>query len=202
MALRPTLILAMLLWLALPACQATQELGQEFDPRAQPAQVAYEQAIAPYQAQAALRQGPATELLAKALPLTTGVRRAMLEREATALDLSPQRRQAREADHQAEAAQGLKVALSLYVPDKKLNDLTAQRPSWRVFLLTPQGQRLEPTGRRLIKKRTPLLEAFYPFWGLWDRLYYLTFALPPGVTRAELVITGAPGKASLPLKLD
>ena len=201
MANKLVLLAAILAGLLLPACQTTRELAREYDPGPPPEQLAYEKAIAPYLTQANLHQGPATELMARTLPLTSTVRAAMLERETVALTLNPQARAKRQADHQAEAAHGLKVALSFYVPDKKYNDLTHQNPSWRVFLLTPQGERISPRDLRRIKKRTPLLDALYPFWGMWDRLYHLTFPPLAGINQATLVISGVPGQVNLPLKL-
>lgn len=192
------LLLALLL--ALAGCQTTAWLGDKFDPRQNQDDRAYQDAVKPFLVAESIYSGPATELHAKALPLTPSVRRAMVERTARAQGLSRSDQTRRQADQAQDAAQFLEVALSVFVPESKWNDLAGAKPDWRVFLLEAGGREIAPQDIRLIKERSALNEAIYFFWGPWDKLYRLRFALPQGAAR--LVITGAPGRLELPLKLD
>jgi len=192
--------LLLTLLLALAGCQTTAWLGDKFDPRQNQDDRAYQTAVEPYLVVESIYSGPATELHAKALPLTPPVRRAMVERTARALALDPAAQAQRQADQAQDAARFLEVALSVFVPESKWNDLAAAKPDWRVFLLDAGGRELTPQDIRPIKERSALNEAIYYFWGPWDKLYRLRFALPQGAAR--LVITGAPGRLELPLKLD
>lgn len=190
----------LLLLLALAGCQTTAWLGDKFDPRQNPNDRAYQAAVEPYLATESVYSGPATELQAKVLPLTLKVRQAMLERTARAQGLSPAVQAQRLADQGKDAAQVLEVVLSVFVPESKWNDLASAKPDWRVLLRDASGQERAPQDIRLIKERSALNEAIYFFWGPWDKLYRLRFAPPRGA--AQLVITGAPGRLELPLKLD
>ncbi|MCA1989263.1 MAG: hypothetical protein LDL07_08980, partial [Desulfarculus sp.] len=192
--------LALVLLLALAGCQTTAWLGDKFDPRQNQNDRAYQDVVGPYLAVESIYSGPATELHAKALPLTAKVRQAMVERIAQAQGLGPAAQAQRQADQAQDAAQFLEVALSVFVPESKWNDLAAAKPDWRVFLLESGGAEIAPQDIRVIKERSALNEAIYYFWGPWDKLYRLRFALPQGAAR--LVITGAPGRLELPLKLD
>jgi hypothetical protein len=203
----PSLVLLALL-LGLASCQTIGEITQEFDPRARPEVLAYGQAIKPYLAQGAVYDGPATELLAKALPLTPAVRRAMVARRAAAFDLDQAARAKEAADQTAALNRGLEVMLSVFMPDTRWNDLTSSRPAWRVFLKMPDQRQLRPVDARLVKKRSAINQALYPFWGPWDRLYRLRFDLKPAdgrygpKTGVKLVLAGPPGQAEIPLLLD
>ncbi len=192
--------LALVLLLALAGCQTTAWLGDKFDPRQNQNDRAYQDVVGPYLAVESIYSGPATELHAKALPLTAKVRQAMVERIAQAQGLGSAAQAQRQADQAQDAAQFLEVALSVFVPESKWNDLAAAKPDWRVFLLEAGGAEVAPQDIRVIKERSALNEAIYFFWGPWDKLYRLRFAWPQGAAR--LVITGAPGRLELPLKLD
>lgn len=199
----PALSLALLVALALLAgCQRLQGLKEEFDPRLSQADQAYQGAVEPYLAQGVVRGGPATEMQARALPLTLAVRRALVQRLALAQSLDQAATAQLLAQEEAEAARGLEVVLSLYVPERQWSDLTAPRPDWRLFIEDGAGRRLEPQDIRLIRERerSALNQSLYYFWGPWDRLYRVRFEAP--AAPARLVVTGAPGRAEMPLKLD
>jgi len=185
---------------ALAGCGTAAWLKDKFDPRQPGPDQDYQAAIAPYLATAEVYSGPATEMKAAILPLTGPVRRAMVERSALALGLTPEEK-ARRLDEQARDAAGdLEIVVSVYVPERKWNDLTAAKPDWRVYLLDAAGARQAPLDARVIKERTALNEALYYFWGPWDKLYRLRFRPVSGPAR--LVITGAPGSDAPVLKLD
>jgi hypothetical protein len=191
------------LMLVLAGCQSLGDLGREYDPRDLPEQKAYEQAIAPYLAKASVHQGPATELLVTALPLTPAVRRAMANREAAARGWDQARAEARLAELDADAAAGLEVMVCLYAPEKARADLLAARPDWTLALTGADGKALSPGDVRLVKDRDALREALYPFWGPWDRLHRLRFpGLAPGQGEARLSVSGAPGRTELKLNLN
>ncbi|MBI5523614.1 MAG: hypothetical protein HY910_13375 [Desulfarculus sp.] len=195
-------LLAILALGLLAGCQKLQNLKEEFDPRLSQADQAYQGAVEPYLAQGVVRGGPATEMQAKALPLTPTVRRAWAQRAALAQSLDQAATAQLLAQEEAEAAKGLEVVLSLYVPERQWSDLTAPRPDWRVFIQDGAGQRLEPQDIRLIRERerSALNQSLYYFWGPWDRLFRVRFDRP--APPARLVITGAPGRVEMPLKLD
>lgn len=191
------------LLLALVAgCQGLAQLKEEFDPRLSPADQAYQRAVEPYLALGVVYNGPATELKARVLPLTPAVRRAMALRkaQAQALDQAGSQRLLQEA--QADAARGLEVVVSLYVPERHWSDLSAAKPDWRLVILDGAGQRLEPVDIRQVreKDRSALNQTLYYFWGPWDRLFLVRFATPQAPAR--LLVAGAPGQAEMPLKLD
>lgn len=184
-------------------CQAVGDLAREYDPRDRPEQKSYEQAIAPYLVRGSVHQGPATELLVTALPLTPAVRRAMAGREAAARGWDQARLDSRLAEMEADAGAGLEVMVCLYAPEKARADLLASRPDWTLTLAGADGKAVGAGDVRLVKDRDALREALYPFWGPWDRLHRLRFpGLAPGLAEATLTISGAPGRAEMKLKLD
>ncbi len=189
--------------LALAGCQPLGELAREYDPRELPEQKAYEQAIAPYLVKGSVHRGPATELMVAALPLTPAVRRAMAGREAAAAGWDRARMESRLAEMDEDAKAGLEVVVSLYAPEKGRTDLTVRRPDWSLALTVPDGTEIAATDPRLIKDRTALRQALYPFWGPWDRLHRLRFpGLTPEAKEATLAVTGALGRAEMKIKLD
>lgn len=191
------------LMLVLAGCQTVGDLAREYDPRERSEQKAYERAVEPYLARGAVRQGPATELLVTALPLTPAVRRAMAEREAVARGWDQPRREARLAELEADAAAGLEVMVCLYAPEKARADLLASRPDWTLALTGADGRTVNASDVRLVKDRDSLREALYPFWGPWDRLHRLRLpGLAPGLAEATLTVSGAPGRTEMKLKLD
>jgi len=206
-----SLALALALFLTGASCQKVKDLSQEFNPSKKPDQAAYEKAIEPYLAQGAVYQGPVVELMVTALPLAAQVRRAMADREAQAFGLSEKERAKKQADQEAALKRGLEVAVSVYVPEKKWNDLAGPKPDWQLYLENARGQRITPADRRLIKERTALREYLYPFWGPWSKLYRFRFELngPDGRPMLDaadqsvsLLIVGAPGGVRLKLRFN
>lgn len=185
---------------ALAGCGTAAWLKDKFDPRQPGVDQDYQAALEPYLTSAEVYAGPATEMKAAILPLTWPVRRAMVERSAVALGLDPAEKERQLADQGRDAAGDLEVLVSVYVPERKWNDLTAAKPDWRVFLVDGSGARQAPVDVRVIKDRTALHEALYYFWGPWDKLYRLRFK--PASGPARLLITGAPGSDAPALKLD
>ncbi|MFH1034635.1 MAG: hypothetical protein V1806_09030 [Pseudomonadota bacterium] len=196
------LMVSLVLLAALAGCQRLTELKEEFDPRLSAADQDYQAAVEPYLALGVVYDGPATQLKARVLPLTPTVRRAQALRTAQAQALDQAGTQGLLAQARDDAARGLEVMVSLYVPERHWSDLTAARPDWRVLVMDAAGRRLEPGDIRLIreKDRSALNQSLYYFWGPWDRLFKVTFAQPQAPAR--LLITGAPGQVEMPLKLD
>jgi hypothetical protein len=185
-------------------CQSWNDGIGGLDPRPQPAQTAYEQAIAPYLGQIKIYAGPATGLIANALPLTPAVRRAQVEREAEARSFSPEQRQEIMARQLEAAAAGFEVIVSVSTPELIDNQLNAPDPSWRVFIELDDGRQLDPVDVREIKtrERGAMLEALYPFWKYWDRLFRLRFSPLPALNSARLAFSGPEGNCMLDIKLD
>ena len=141
--------------LGLASCQSVRELAKEYDPWDKPEQVAYQNALKPYEANLSIHQGPATELLGTVLPLNDKVRKSMVKRRTEAFELD-EAQSRKEFDDQMAAAKGqYQVMLSIYVPERKWNNLAAQDSDWKIFLVNPRGQRLAPIDRRLIKSARP-----------------------------------------------
>jgi hypothetical protein len=185
-------------------CQSWRDGSGGLDPRPQPAQSAYEQAIAPYLGQVKIYAGPATGLIANALPLTAAVRRAQAEREAEARSLSPEQRRELMARQMEEAAAGFEVVVSVSTPALIDNQLDSSNSSWRVFIELDDGRQLDPVDVREIKarERGALLQALYPFWEYWDKLFRLRFTPLPAVSSARLAFSGPEGNCALEIKLD
>ena len=134
-----------------------------------------------------------------------------MTREAQAFDLDEKQRRKKLADQKAAQKRGPEVVLSVFVPEKKWNDLAGPKPDWQVYLVNSRGERQSPVDRRHIKERSAIREALYFFWGAWSRLYRFRFSpigadgrpfLTPGEKTACLLISGAPGSAKITLKMD
>lgn len=205
-----TAALCCLLLAALAGCQTARIIGAEFDRNQRPEQLAYNAVIDKYLASTQHHDGMAMVMTAAALPLNQTVRQAQIDRRVAAFDLGPKARVQAEAEAKAALGSHYDVVLSLYVPESKWNNLSAQDPAFMVYLVGPDGRKLLPADRRRLTRRTAIDEALYPFWGAWSKLYLMRFdqvdesgrpLLAPGQTTAELLITGAPGTVKLPLKL-
>lgn len=203
------LCLLLMLALLVGACQTAEELGKDFDPRLRPADQVYQSAVTPYLAKQSIYQGPATDAHFAALPLGMKVRQAMVERKAVAFGLTPAQTQRRLAEQEMAGQEALEVLLSAYLPETKWNNLDSLKPTFRAYLVSPDGQRVEPFDRRRIKKRTSIHETLYFFWGPWSRLYLLRFpkttasGAPVAVGgKATLIMTGPPGQAEMKLLWD
>ena len=203
------LCLLLILAFALGACQTAKELGHDFDPRLRPSDQAYRATVDAHLAKDSIYHGPATDAHFIALPLGMTTRKAIVDRKALALGLTPAQTQKSWADQQRAAKEALEVIVSAYVPESKWNNLDSQNPTFRAYMVTSGGQRVEPFDRRRIKKRTSMHEALYYFWGLWSRLYILSFpkttasGAPVVVDgKSTMIMTGPPGQAKLELLWD
>ncbi len=164
-----------------------------------PAERTYWEVASRYLVRAGVYQGPATRLIIKALPLNWAVRRAQLRREAAAYGWSKTRLSAALNQAKADSAKWEEVAIAVFTPNPKANDLDQPNPSWRVYLKA--GDKLmAPVDIRALRKRTPRALMLYPFWDPWSRLYILRFKAL-GQPKAKLVITGPGGRAELGLVL-
>lgn len=208
LARKAAAIAAVLACLALAACQKAGELATEFGPGQSPADKAFAQVLDQYLVRGAIRQGPATEMLLNVLPGNWQVRQAWVERRAVSYDWTQAQKQKDLAAQRQEYQENIAILASVYVPERKWNDLDQANPNWRVFLINQKGQRLGPRDVRRIKKRTALHEAIYPFWGPWSRLYLVKFPwqdpqgqpfLSPQEREAVLLVTGPPGRVKLRL---
>jgi len=208
LARKAAVIGLVLMALALAGCQKAGQLASEFDPGQSQADQALQAVLDRYLARGAIRQGPATEMLLSAVPANMEVRRAWVARRAQAFDWSAARRQKELADQEKEFAAHIVIAASVYVPERKWNDLDRPNPTWRVYLVNAQGQRLPPLDVRRISQRTAINEAIHPFWDPWSHLYLAKFAwadkegrpfLAPGEKEATLLVTGPPGRMQLKL---
>lgn len=204
-------LLALLTCLAaLAGCQGVSDLARQYDPRQKPPQEAYEAAIDPFLVTGRIYSGPATEMLARALPLNLPVRAAMARRRAAAYALDAKASADLEAGQKAEAGRWAEVLLAVFVPERDWNDLTDANPTWRLWLASPDGRvRVKPADLRRIRQRNALNRALYPFWDDWSRLYAIKFPRADAdgrqpwdaQGRAELIVAGAPGLASLSLRM-
>ncbi len=203
------LCLLMILALALSACQRITDLSQDFDPRLRPEDQKYQAVIDSHLAKDSIYDGPATDAHFTALPLGMKVRKAIVDRKVLAFEPTPAQAQKLLADQEKAGQEALEVLLSVFLPESKWNDLERANPTYRAYLVSPKGQRVEPFDRRLIKERSSINHTLYYFWGPWDRLYLLRF---PKTTasgepvvidgKCSLVMTGPPGQAKLPLLWD
>lgn len=202
-------VLGLSLLAALAGCQTFVKLRDKFDPRELPAQKEYYTAIKPYLVDGTIYRGPATELMVHIMPLCKSVRMAMNKRKAVALNLTTQQEALGAADQMAAYERGIELAVSLYVPEEQWKKLGGDKPIWNFYIENQRGVRLHATDYRRVKERTPLTEALYPFWGLWDRMYRITFPyktrdgaqfLQAGENGFTLVVAGAPGKVVMKAK--
>lgn len=203
------LCLLLMLTIALGACQTAEELGQDFDPRLRPSDQKYQALVNLHLAKDSIYNGPATDAHFVALPLGITVRKGIVERKALAFGLTPAQTQELLAQQQKAEQEALDVIVSAYVPERKWNNLDSLNPTFRAYMVSADGERVEPFDRRRIKKRTSIHETLYYFWGAWSRLYLLRF---PKTTasgtqvvvdgKSTMIMTGPPGQAKLQLIWD
>lgn len=204
------LILALILGaLALGGCTRVKELSEDFDPRLRPEDQEYQFVIDNHLAKDSIYDGPATDAHFVALPLGMTVRKAMASRKALAFGLSKAEAAKRLAEQQKADQEALEVVISVFLPERKWNDLASQNPTFRAYLIGDKGQRVEPFDRRVIKDRSSIHETLYFFWGPWSKLYLLRFPKTAADGRpvvvdnkATLLMTGPPGQAKLKLLWD
>lgn len=195
--------------MSLGGCQSVQELGHDFDPRLRPEDQEYQFVIETHLAKDSIYDGPATDAHFVALPLGMKVRKAMAARKALAFGLTKAEAAKRLAEQQQADQEALEVVISVYLPERKWNDLDADNPTFRAYMIGDKGQRVEPFDRRRIKGRSAIHETLYFFWGPWSRLYLLRFPKTaaggqPVVVdgKSTLIMTGPPGQAKLKLLWD
>jgi hypothetical protein len=195
--------------LLLGGCQRMKELGEDFDPRLRPEDQNYQFVIDGHLAKDSIYDGPATDAHFVALPLGMTVRKAMAARKALAFGLTKAEAAKRLAEQQQANQEALEVVVSVFLPERKWNDLASQNPTFRAYMIGDKGQRVEPFDRRLIKDRSSIHETLYFFWGPWSKLYLLRFPKnaaggQPVVVdnKSTLIMTGPPGQAKLRLLWD
>jgi hypothetical protein len=209
MNLMHKLCLVLMLTLALGACKTAEDLGKDFDPRLRPSDQAYRATVDAHLAKDSVYNGPATDAHFIALPLGLKVRKAMVDRKALAFGLTPGQSKVMLAEQQKAGQEALEVLISVYVPERKWNNLDSLNPTFRVYMISADGGRVEPFDRRRIKKRSSIHETLYYFWGAWSRLYLMRFpkTTPSGKPvvlegKSTLLMTGPPGQAKLQLLWD
>ena len=208
LAARAAAVIMALALLASVGCSTVQEAYNEYDPRPRQADAAFTKVLEKYLVQGSIHHGAATEMLAQVVPANWEVRTAWVDRRAEAFAWNPQQKAKDLADQKAEYQKYNTILASVFVPDKKWNNLDENDTNWRVYLINAKGERLQPVDVRQIKKRTAIHGAIYPFWGPWSRLYLVKFPvddaqgkpfLAPGEKEATLLVTGAPGQESFKL---
>lgn len=208
LAARTAAVILALALMAMVGCSSVKDAYHEYDPRPRPADVAFGKVLEKYLVKGSIHHGAATEMLADVVPANWEVRAAWVDRRAEAFAWTPEQKAKDLADQRAEYDQYNTILASVFVPDKKWNNLDDQEANWRVYLINAKGERVEPVDVRKIKKRTAIHEAIYPFWGPWSQLYLVKFPindakgkpfLAPGEKQATMLVTGAPGRANFKL---
>lgn len=208
LAARTAAVILALTLMAAVGCSSVKDAYHEYDPRPRPADVAFAEVLEKYLVKGSIHHGAATEMLADVVPANWAVRSAWVERRAEAFAYTPAQKAKELADQRAEYENYNTIFASVFVPDKKWNNLDDQETNWRVYLINATGERIEPVDVRRIKKRTAIHEAIYPFWGPWSSLYLVKFPindakgkpfLAPGENQATLLVTGAPGREDFKL---
>jgi hypothetical protein len=136
--------------------------------------------------------------------LTKTVRQAQALRQAQAHDMDAEHLAALLSAGAAEAEAYLDIMFSLFTPEAADRKISGPNPAWRIFLTLEGGGQMEPVRieETTFRQRNALFQAFYPYWGFWDNLYRLRFLLPPPGQEVSIVISGPPGRAQSPLRLD
>ncbi|MCK9230981.1 MAG: hypothetical protein M0P18_09915 [Syntrophales bacterium] len=104
------------------------------------------------------------------------------------------------AEHAGDTAEFLLYA---YVPDREAIDLDQPESVWRVFLVTPGGDRLNPRDIQELRDAGPGITEFYPYVNpAYGKIYLLTFDAAPlreGGTElpVTLVVTGVIARVEL-----
>lgn len=170
----------------------------------------YQDIIKPYLVKGEVYRHLGTEMLCKALPLTSKVRKGLGEIIADARGLDQATRKRNQEESARIHAKHFVVAFAFYVPDRKRNNLSGTRPDWFLYLINKDGQRQSPSDIRRLKYRSDLNGAIYPFWGLWDKLYLVRFDrqkdgkpfIHASSKTIRMLITGARGRTTLTLRLE
>lgn len=82
------------------------------------------------------------------------------------------------AEERAEAAAGEEFLLAFYTPNAKTNDLDARESIWRIAIEADDGIMLASKVEAVDPDAT--LTALFPYVGIFDTVYRVRFAKPPG----------------------
>jgi hypothetical protein len=129
-------------------------------------------------------------------------------REARALQLAawkemtPAERDTLLAAERAEGERCEDFFLAFYTSDRRANDLSSPRSTWRIVLAVPGEGEMLPERVETVTI-DPTLQALYPYLGTFDLAYRIRFPRwkgdrPLAEVPFELVIAGALGKIELP----
>jgi hypothetical protein len=130
------------------------------------------------------------------------VREARVLQLAAWKDLTAAEREKLLAAERAEAERYEDFFLAFYTSDRRANDLSSPRSSWRIALAVPGEGEMLPERVEAVTI-DPTLEALYPYLGKFDLAYRIRFPRWTGdrplvEVPFELVIGGALGKIELP----
>lgn len=131
-----------------------------------------------------------------ALLKSTPWREAYVARHAEFQGFTPQEKEKMLADQLRAGSEGLDLILASAATIPEHARLTHRTSSWRIFLLTQDGQTVMPLEIRPLRWSALELQAYFPAYQQWQRYYSLRF--PAGQTAPlSLVITGPAGRTTL-----
>ncbi len=77
------------------------------------------------------------------------------------------------ADLQVQAgAEFLEFYFYAFVPDRDNNDFAKANSIWKIYLVDPKGQAVQPADLREITKVTPVIEQFFPYVNRYHGKFY------------------------------
>jgi len=129
-------------------------------------------------------------------------RKAYLDEQARIVQLRKDERKSWEENRAALDSELAEFLFYAYIPDKRSNDFDRQGSIWTVFLVSGEGEKVQPVEVRRIDPVTPVHTEFYPYINpYYGNAYRLRF--PADVKKRveagalKLVFTGVIGKVEL-----
>ncbi len=130
-------------------------------------------------------------LNASATLMSTETIMAQVDHNARIFQYSPSQYNTERGTAQSNLAKQTEIFLSLFIPERKFDDLAKRTTRWKIFL-DVNGQRYEP---KVVKVKSIYAEvqSLYPNHTRWSTPYKLIFPVPTSLSetsKAKLTLTG------------
>ena len=171
----------------------------------------YQRVLNEWTEEAKVYQDFETRLLAAATFKSWEFRQAYVEKYARIYLLETGSKRDMLDEERAVSSKLNEFFLSIYTPDKELDDFSKGNAAGKICLLDEQGNKLEPVEIKKVKEKTALLREFYPYITPWSSFYQLSFPvdfpgtqepfITPETGYIRLVINGPSSRAVMTWEL-
>lgn len=159
----------------------------------------YPQAVEKWTREGRIYRGLDLELLAHATYKGGEFRDAYVDEFIRIFKTGEAQAKAVRQEEEEAARQMHEFMIAAYVPDRKMDDLDGEKPSWLVFMVQDDGARIQPT-RIKRKKIDASVRHFYPYLNPWKSMYSIQFPMADHgnkMASIRLIITGPRGSIEL-----